>query len=157
SSGHLVYVDGPQLFAVRFDLDRAAIIGSPWPIMNDVATTLDFTGAFYAISDDGTLIYLRNAAGGRSMIARIDENDRVTPIIDEPGRYMSPRLSPDGRLLAYNKGDGAHFGLWVHDLDSGESTLVRTAEDNALMPLWSRDGRSILHQASIGFSSSNLQ
>lgn len=54
--------------------------------------------------------------------------------------------SPDGDRLAFT---GAHQGesadLYVHDLTSGETTRLTDGPSQAIQPIWTPDGRAIVH------------
>jgi len=55
----------------------------------------------------------------------------------------SPKLSPDGRTLAYNATDSTGtVRIWVHPLDSFEAHPL-TGTEGAARPFWSPDSRSL--------------
>jgi WD40 repeat protein len=70
-----------------------------------------------------------------------DRAGRVTGVVEPPSpgqRPHHPRVSPDGRLLAYETGRG----LWVRNLATGATTHVTTGDD--AYPIWSNDSRELV-------------
>ena len=70
-----------------------------------------------------------------------DRSGRPTSIVEPPApnqREAHPRVSPDGRLLAYE----TDRGLWVRNLATGATTHVTTGDD--LYPIWSNDSRELV-------------
>src|SRR5215831_9807397 len=60
----------------------------------------------------------------------------------EPGYYTLPRLSPDGRRLAYLLTQGAHQNVWVYDFERDSKT--RLTEGQNSYPVWSPDGKFVV-------------
>jgi len=59
-TGHIVFGSGPtrELMAVRFDLSKLAIVGSPQPVLSVPLSGTGTGGATdYAVSETGTLVY----------------------------------------------------------------------------------------------------
>jgi eukaryotic-like serine/threonine-protein kinase len=63
----------------------------------------------------------------------------VTDIPLPPADYLYPRLSPDGRTLAYTESDH----LWTYDLTRDAPPRKLTFEGINFWPVWKRDGRTI--------------
>ena len=57
-TGHLLYVQEATLVAVPFDLQRLEPVGEPVPVIEGVMGTEAMAGAQFAVSDNGTLVYL---------------------------------------------------------------------------------------------------
>jgi serine/threonine-protein kinase len=140
-SGHVLYVDRGTLFAVEFDIDTFKVKGPPRPVIRDVSYREPFWYAHFDIAADGTLVYLRSSL---SRIEWLDGGDLRRTLLEEPGRYLSPRLSPDGRQLAYAVTDGSNYRLFLLDLQSGRRQRMGNETSNEGGPLWTRDGQSIL-------------
>ena len=84
STGHLVYARVGSLLAVPFDLSRLAVTGHPVQILDDVVTRPPTGSAFYALSKDGSLAYLRGGPMSAGAEARL-------------GRPRRKRQTPEGR------------------------------------------------------------
>lgn len=140
-SGHVLYVDRGTLFAVDFDIGSFRVNGAPRAVLRDVSYREPFWYAHYDIARDGTLVYLRSAL---SRIEWLDGGDRSRPLLEEPARYFYPRLSPDGRQLAYSTADGPVYHLYLLDLETGRRQRMGNETSNEGGPLWTRDGHNIL-------------
>lgn len=144
ASGHLAYIDRGTLFAVPFDLQRFETCGAPVRMLDDVTYDQQFGFAHLDIAQDGTLVYMRSVASGLSTIRWLDGADRSRPLLDEPARYHWPRLSPDGRLLAYGLLEGGDPDIWTLDLASGAKTRLNGAGRQSA-PFWSPDSQYLLY------------
>ena len=138
----LVYVSPTGgLMAVRFDLASHRPVGTP--VQLEEGVLIDPTaGAKASLSASGTLTYLRGRAqfqpvliGGRSATP--------TPVIQEPGTYSTPRLSPDGRRMAIAVFSSNATDIWIYDIDRNTFTRL-TTEGMNVRPEWTPDGRHVL-------------
>jgi Tol biopolymer transport system component len=69
------------------------------------------------------------------------------PIGVPPRTYNNPRVSPDGRLLAYSDATS----IWTTDLQRGSQTKIFTGRDSLTgFPVWSVDGQSLFFRSSTG-------
>jgi serine/threonine protein kinase len=62
-TGHLIYEVKNNLFASPFDLDKLEIAGGPVPLIESVFRLGGMYTPQYAVSDSGTLVYIRGATG----------------------------------------------------------------------------------------------
>lgn len=60
-TGHLVYMRGGSLMAVRFDAERLAVSGSAMPVVDEVMTQPTGVG-YFSFSRDGCLVYVTGDA-----------------------------------------------------------------------------------------------
>ncbi len=129
-SGHLVYAYEGSMWAVPFDLEKMKLNGSPIQILDGVSSQ-------FTVSETGSIVYGANPAAENTLVW-VDREGQVAPIIDVPGSYWTPRLSPDGRQLAFNgAGD-----IWILDLERGTRTRL-TVEGRNYWPLWTPDDSRI--------------
>lgn len=102
--GHLLYVTNGTLFGVGFDPERLELLGTPVPLVPDLAagTSLTTGGGQFACSHTGTLVYLagRNQDVSYPMVW-LEPSGATTPLIAQPSQFFTPRLSPDGKRLVY--------------------------------------------------------
>ena len=91
SSGHLVYAAGSSLRAVAFDSDRLEVIGTPTPVVPEIATTAD-GGANFEVALNGTLVYVprTGAALARALTWVGSANAREAPIRAPARSYTYP-------------------------------------------------------------------
>ena len=82
-----------------------------------------FTGDIYVVS---------SAGGSRHALTRAPEQE------------YQPALSPEGRRIAYIRGDGEDAQVWLMNADgSGQHQLTRSSGEKA-RPLWSPGGRRLV-------------
>ena len=143
STGHLVYVAENSLRAVRFDLDRLETLGPAVPVLASVNVIGGFIGDF-DISDDGTLVYLPQTAGGEAerTLTWVDRHGKEEPIPAPARTYLYPRISPDGARVALDVRDQER-DIWVWDLQ--RNNLTRVTKDPSLerAPVWAADGQFV--------------
>jgi serine/threonine-protein kinase len=99
AAGHLVFLRAGALMAVPFDLSRLDVVGTPQPVLNDVAFNNGSAGHF-AVSDTGVLVYLPGRQSVRATIVWADRSGRMEPVGLPADTFSDPALSPDGRRLA---------------------------------------------------------
>ena len=146
-SGHLVYTRTDTLFAAPFDLDALEVMGPPVPVLRGV-TTFPQTGvACFALTRYGSLLYAPGGTwGDHSRVVWVDREGRSEPLIETPGNYHTPQLSPDGSSLALTLG-GANESLWIYDI--ARATLTRSiyGYDN-VRPVWTPEGDRLTFMSS---------
>ena len=145
ASGHLAYVDRGRLFVAAFDLSRQDLSGTPSVLLEDVAVTA-YGAAEFDVSRTGTLVYRRRPASSTVVVNRLDPSGAVTPIVDEPGEYGWPRLSPDGTRLSLLVGTmEQRAAMELRVVDVRNRAVVRSSLGVAYSsPVWSPDGRFLV-------------
>ena len=130
-----------RIMGSRLDLRARKTSGDPVVLLENVARQ-GFTGAWGALSENGTLAYLTGAANARVEI--IDEHGATLSTLGaEPRDYDEVVWSPDGtRLLLQSSASGRH-DMWVYDLASRVGTSV-TEANGGVMGRWTPDGHRIV-------------
>jgi TolB protein len=64
-----------------------------------------------------------------------------------PGQYEYPRVSPDGRMLAFGTDDGTNANVWVYELAGASAPRQLTLEGRNRLPVWSADSRRVAFQS----------
>jgi serine/threonine protein kinase len=156
-TGHLIFARTGEgdLMAAPFDPVKLEMTASPTPVLTGVM--MGITGfAQFAVSDTGTLLYV---PGGGVTVANqlvwVDRKGVVQPLPIEPGDLRSPRISPDGRRIAFTR-HRAKVELWVYEL--GRAMLRRITDDlgDDWTPTWTRDGKRIVFQSTRSGARFNL-
>ncbi|MGH7709968.1 MAG: TolB family protein, partial [Gemmatimonadaceae bacterium] len=93
-SGYLTYVNQGTLYAAPFDVDRLAMSAAAVPVLDDIAYSPTFGYAQMDVSETGTLVYRRAAGTGRTIAVWLDSAGITEPLVETPGRYSWPHLSP---------------------------------------------------------------
>lgn len=101
--------------------------------------TNTFTYAFHNLNKniliENSEIWLRNLETGENILL---------------GNGYQPRISPDGKTIAYVKysADAKSFGIWTMDMEGGNQIQITdTKKGYASNPCWSPDGSKIAFQA----------
>jgi serine/threonine-protein kinase len=155
STGHLVYAVGTTLLAVPFDLKQQKTIGAPTSVLDHVkrgvVAGLSTGSALFDVSDSGSLIYIPASSSPVSSadraLALIDRGGGMEMVKLAPGRYEAPRISPDGKHVAFDIDDGKEASVWVADLTGTRSPLRITFAGQNRLPIWSPDGQRLTFQS----------
>jgi len=144
-TGHVLYQqgnDGP-LTALPFDAGSMEVTGSPFPVMSDLGPRVSYQVRPFAISGDGTLAYIPSSSLlDLGALVWVDPTGAAQPIVEIPKILDSPRLSPDGRRVAFRT-PAPNCDIWVHDLERGTTTRVTHEGDNHGV-VWSPDGHRLV-------------
>jgi serine/threonine-protein kinase len=151
-SGHIVFARSGTLLAVPFDVGRVQVTGAEVVVLEHVmhgergpANRLNIGAAQFSVADAGTLAYV--PGGSYPPLNRhllwVERSGRVEPLPLDPDTYGWPRLSPDGKKLAYGTGDFGYGQLWVYDIEFGTSMKLTRSGHNG-EPVWSPDGRRLV-------------
>jgi Tol biopolymer transport system component len=152
-TGHLVYAVNGVLFAQPFDVRRLETTGGAVPVVEGVARTL-YGGAQFDFSNTGALAYLPGPVSGlnagHAILALVDRNGNAEPIkAVPPGAYGFPRVSRDGRRIAYQAADNQESGIWIYQLSAAAAprrlTLPGTGANR--FPIWSPDAKRVAFQS----------
>jgi Tol biopolymer transport system component/predicted Ser/Thr protein kinase len=153
-SGYLVYIHQGTLFGVPFDLTRLEVSGTPTPLLEDVAGDSNTAGGQFDFSRNGTFVYLSGKSStGTWALAWLDSAGKMQPLLAAPGVYYEPRLSPDGKRLAFSSGTDIEIYDWGRETRM-RLTLATQAVNNC--PVWTPDGKYVVF-VSEGASKSSLQ
>ncbi len=149
AAGHLLFVRGASIFAIRLDLGRMVTEGLPVAVRDHVLASVgnqedDDGSANYALDDAGDLFYLDNLGGGeeKSRLAWLTLSDgSIEPFSDFAAYGGEFRVSPDGRLLATAITRDGDRNLYVRDLASGNEQLLTNRVSVEYPGAWSPDSR----------------
>jgi hypothetical protein len=147
NTGHLVYMHEGALYAVGFDPQRLEIRGTPVPLLADIGASPNVIdgGGQFAFSETGTFVYLSGQPENNVFpIQWLDAAGKTTPLVAQPGIYNAPRLSPDGRRLAYTVGDRKSAKVWVYDLERQTATQLTFTAPGTHEVAWAPDSKHIV-------------
>jgi serine/threonine-protein kinase len=148
-SGHLVYLHRGTLFGVSVDLGRLETLGTPVPLLDEVAFESRYGSTQLDFSQTGMLVYRSGGAVANLVsVEWLDGNGRSQPLLAKPGEYETPRLSPDGNRMALSlSGD-----IWVYELRRETMTRLTPGDGFDTYPVWTPDGRYIAYRSRTGIS-----
>ena len=152
-TGHLVYALRDAVFAVAFDADHLKVTGGAVPLIQGVQRAAGVTaaGGNYAVSEQGTLVYVAARVGLRSLVW-VDRHGSAAETITSipPGTYEDPRLSPDGGRVLVTRDtseEGSYRGdIWIYDVASGRSSRI-TKDGSSLMGVWDPTGSQVAYSS----------
>jgi Tol biopolymer transport system component len=151
-TGHIVYALSGVLFAVPFDLRHLNVTSGPVPIVEGVSRSN--TGApgvaHFSVSSTGSLVFVPGPAStssAQSDLALFDRKGGVEPLKLPPGPYEVPRVSPDGKRVAFGTTDGKEAIVWIYDLSGTSAARRLTVGGNNRFPTWSSDGQRVAFQS----------
>jgi eukaryotic-like serine/threonine-protein kinase len=147
-TGHLLYMRGDAIIAVSFDARQVRIGSHPVPVVEGVRLDPRYGCGQFAVAASGTLIYIKGDARGiKRRLVVVDRTGGERPLLDEPGAFSDPNVSPDGRQLAVAI-TGTHQDLWLVDLSRRNLSRLTFDLTEEFMPRWTPDGRRLV----FGFS-----
>jgi serine/threonine-protein kinase len=154
SSGHLVYIHGGTLFAAPFDLDRLELTGTPVPVAEGVNASTGTGAVNFAVSDNGTFVYLQGPGVGLDApILWMDRAGGTTPLRAAPSAWSNPKFSPDGTRLAMDlQVSGGLPAIWVYDWARDTSTRLTFGDGADIRPSWTPDGKRMAFASTRGGS-----
>jgi Tol biopolymer transport system component/DNA-binding winged helix-turn-helix (wHTH) protein len=133
ATGHLVYSQSDQLWAVPFDPVRLESTGPP------VMLTEGVDEGQIAFGGSGNFLYA-SATNSRFKLVWVDRSgvaQQVGPIKN----YHQPSLSHDGRRIAVS----INPNIWVYDLE--RETLTQVSFNEGYWPIWTPDGKRLTYVA----------
>ena len=141
SSGHLVYGSERAIRAIRFDLDTLSVRGNPVPVVDRVVTKT-LGAANFALASNGTLVYEAGdptSSADRSLVW-VNREGREEALPAPRRSYVYPRISPDGKRVAFDIRDQQN-DIWMWDF--ARETLSRLTFDPGLNRAiaWTPDSR----------------
>jgi len=152
--GHLLYTVSGVVMAVAFDLRRLEVTGTPVPAIEGVMHQLigNVSGSTqYDIASNGTAVFAPGPVKATEetglLLAIFDEKGNIEPLDVPRGSYRFPRVSPDGRMVAFEMGGDADTNVWVQDLTGNTASRRLTFGGQNRAPVWSADGQWIAFQS----------
>jgi hypothetical protein len=137
--GFLLFVRGAALMAQPFDAHKLVLDGEPEVVAENLRLVQTSSIADFSVSRTGVLVY------SSGVPLRLTWRDRSGGVLGGAGQLGGdfPRLSPDGKQIAFERLDAnaEKFTLWRTDSAGGE---MRLTSNNSRYPIWSPDGRDIL-------------
>jgi Tol biopolymer transport system component/tRNA A-37 threonylcarbamoyl transferase component Bud32 len=149
-SDQLLFVtaDG-TLRAAPLELSELKLTGAATVLATGVRVFGEYAGVNLTVSDRGTVYYVSGPAGLDSHLVWVGP-DGHTESADSTwrmnGQISDPRLSSDGRMVAFESGSGeeGNTDIWVKELPVGGLTRVTRSLVPDFSPSWSADGQSLL-------------
>jgi serine/threonine-protein kinase len=153
-TGHLIYINQGNLFAVRFDPAAGKTSGSPTPLLDDVAANTTIGAGQFDFNQNGVLVYLRGKPTTASApLVWLSASGKTEQVLTGSGLFDS-RLSPDGGKVALSTGSFPGADIAVYDFASTSLTKITFNGKGNRFPVWAPDGKHILYLSQAGGASS---
>jgi serine/threonine-protein kinase len=156
-SGHLVYAGAGTLWAVTFELDRMEVRGTPTPVLEGIrehvgggpGNPYGVSGIVHAVVvPTGVLAYIPEVDPHlRSTLVWVDRDGREEPLGIEPGPLTFPRVSPEGKRVAFGRGFDKDHDLWIWDVVRRTSKQLTFDSGWNLRHAWFPDGKRLAFSA----------
>ena len=145
-SGHIVYANSGNLYAVPFDPKKLEVTGLPLKVVEGVQMSTNTGSAYFDVSSTGALAYVPGIAeGGERTLVWVDRQGKAETLPLPPRSYLFPRISPDAKTLAYEV-EGATHNLYSYDFARGVVTKL-TTDGLSHAPVWMPDGQNICYRS----------
>jgi eukaryotic-like serine/threonine-protein kinase len=144
-NGYLLFVRENTLMAQPFDAGKLQTTGDAVPVAEYVDTPQVSYGYFGA-SRNGTLAYTSGGGGADLQITWLDRSGKAVGTVGKPANVQTPRLSPNGKMVAYDPLDPqtGKRDIWLHDLARRTEQRLTFANSNDL-PVWSPDSLRVAY------------
>jgi len=140
----LLWAQEGTLLARAFDASSGTLTGATSRIAEGVRVLESQRATMASVSRNGVLVHA-SAAAGRIQFAWYDRDGHGPELLPLAARDLfQPRLSPDGRWLAYVVVEGGQGDIWLLDLVTGESRALTSSAEYEEQVAWSPDSRELL-------------
>ena len=144
-AGHILFVRENTLMAAPFEPVTAQIAGDVFPIADGVAVTTPTAYLPVTVSATGMLIYEPTVAGsGANQFTWYDRAGKFLSPVGAAGKVFNPAISPDGKLVAFQRENNTGSDLWLLELNRGVETRFTSDLSSNVAPIWSPGGDSIV-------------
>jgi serine/threonine-protein kinase len=150
ANDRLLLQRGATLFAVDVDPATLAVTSTPRTLIDDVGMEASSGAGYFAASLTDAMAYVPSKAipDEKSLVFVGEDGSEETLPLD-PKAFWQPRLSPDGRQLAFavgslGGGGGIDSDLWLYDTKARHTSRL-TFQPGRQIPLWSPDGKRIIY------------
>jgi len=145
--GTLLFASRPQLGALgRLFRQRADGAGTPTQVTAGSLAQVYASGGEYpaSVSSDGTKILYSVAGTDADGVKVLDLGTGQVQML--VARARTPRLSPDGRWLAYRASDSGIAEIYVSPYPNVSSARWQVSNGGSSPPRWSRDSTELFYR-----------
>jgi eukaryotic-like serine/threonine-protein kinase len=140
-TGHLLFGRDGALWAVPFDPERVAVLGTALPVIpSGTISTARAGGLGFWLSSNGTLMSVPTDFGYEYAVSVGRDGSEVALNLP-PGRYGSPRISPDGHRLLIESESTIIEAL---DLLRGTRAKLGATALGTNFSTWTSDGAGVV-------------
>ena len=148
--GYLLFARSGALVAQPFDAARLRTTGDPFVVAPRVQFLTDGGTGIFAASAAGLLIYASGGTIGNAQLVVFDRSGKALRTLGEVGNSWTPRVSPDGKLVAAEVIDpvSSNRDVWTFDALGAEPPVRRTFDAGEdYTPVFSPDGKRLAYSS----------
>jgi eukaryotic-like serine/threonine-protein kinase len=105
------------------------------------------------VSPDMKWLLFRTAPGAKNsrdiLAVQLSGDRTVVPVVTGPDSEIMPRLSPDGKWLAYQSNETGRPEIYVRPFPVS-GARVQVSDNGGSEPIWGRSGRSLYYRGPVG-------
>src|SRR6185312_1482356 len=143
AQGYLLFVRDQTLMAQPFDANRFSVTGDAVPVMEQVSMIQNTLFAPFTASANGALVFQTDFSSDQSL-AWFDRAGNKISLPGDPMSLATPRLSPDGRKVAFTGEASGNYDVWIQDLTHNLRNRLTFDLARDGFPVWSPDGKTIV-------------
>jgi len=148
-NGHLLFLREGTLMAQVLDLRRFELVGEPFPVAEQVGSTLAM--GYFSVSANGVLAYRSGASGIARQLAWFDREGKPLGTLGPSATYSGLAISPDGKRVAAEQLDSrGNWDIWVLDVARGVPTRFTFDPAQDMYPVWSPDSAHLVFSSDRG-------
>jgi len=145
---------------VPFDLKNLRISGVPVPVLDDVQTHRRTGSMSYALSKEGTIIYVPGSGSDNVLrsVLNVDLSGKPTEFFDLKKGFEYARYSPDGEYVGFQINEEDNSNIWIYHIEGdvlNQLTFYKKRGATALFA-WSPDSKSIAYATTFEDSSNSI-
>ena len=145
ASGHLLFVQNGAISAASFDAQKLEPPGRSATVVDNIVADSTTGGAQYAVSNDGTLVFLQGRKSTKAVsVVWMERSGSIGTLHDTPLDWTNPQVSPRGTHLAFDVHDGRNRDIWILDLDTRQMSQLTSDAADDYKPVWTRDSKRIV-------------
>ena len=132
--------------AQPFDAERLETTADAFVVVPHVQYLADGGTGLFAASAGGLLLYAAGGTIGNSRLGVYDRAGTLVRTISETGNYWTPRVSPDGKLVAAEVIDAtsSNRDIWTFDAAGADPPVRRSFDPGEdWTPVFSPDGKRL--------------
>jgi eukaryotic-like serine/threonine-protein kinase len=147
--GYLLYRRDNALVAQRFDPQKFSLSGEPRTISDGVQYFPQTDLALFSVAGNRALVFQTGKGAAKSQLIWFDRSGKQLGTVGQPGFLADPRLSPDGRRVAFQQtdSDGRHVDIWIRDLANDAIARLTFGPGLDELPVWSPEAKRIAYAA----------
>ena len=159
NTGHILYGRSDRLMGVPFDLENLKVTDIPAPVLDNVSTN-SITGSMsYALSHEGTIIYVPGTGSDDDVrsVLNVNLSGESTEFFDLKKRFEYARYSPDGKYVGFVIGEENDYNIWIYHIDGGAINQLTFYKQGAVSYfVWSPDSKTIAYATMAGDSTNSI-